>query len=129
MDKKVISPIVVIILLLFVSISMYLVSYHWFGSFQSNLFSNAKENDKSIDLNDFKNNVIYIRNFESYPINYTQVKIGDVNCDISGEIMPNQYTQINISNCVSLIGEISPREVVIITDNNLYSKVYMIGDN
>jgi len=118
--KKGIDAVVAIVLLLLVSVSTFLIAFNWFEGFKSELQTNLVPKD-SVELRNIQNGNLFIENYNSPNLTYSQLKIDDISCNLSGQLSYQQFTQINITNCTSEMS-IGPKMVVLVTDIGVFSK-------
>ena len=124
--KKSISSVVAIALLLVVSVSSVVVLENWFQAFQSKNFTNIEQtNINNIDLNYLDADKLYVRNYNSQNLSFSNIKIDGKSCQINGTILANTMTQISLNNCTANM-KIGPKEVTIITNSGVFSKDLML---
>ena len=120
--KKGIVPLVVVSLLLAVSIISVLMFQDRFQTFQSGMFVDIKKaNINSIDILYLGTDTVFIENFNSQNIYFSDIKISSQSCLINGTILAKQMNEISLNNCTSGMS-IGPKEIVLITDVGVYTK-------
>lgn len=128
MDRKAISPVVAVGLLLIVAVVAVVNFQSWFGSFSSLTYSNTeKKSEQTFDSNieTLIDTTLYIKN--SNPENFTinKVKVGTVDCNISEEINSG-ISEINLSVCLSNVSGGAVQDVSIFTDSGIQAKTFYI---
>ncbi len=127
MNKKSLSIIVALLLLLAVGISSVFVFETFYTHFQSSQMSNLeKANANKMEITYINpKNVIYISNRNSVPVNFTNIKVGTKFCFINGTLKANSITKISIKNCTNGIIP-NPKDIAVFTEYGIFSKMMML---
>jgi len=126
LNKKAIGPVIAIAMLLIVSVGSVVVFQNWFQTYQSDMFSKIESvNINSMDLFYIDSDKLYLRNYNSQNISYSNIKINDKSCLINGTILANTLSVVSLNNC-TLGMNIGPKNIAIITDIGVYSKTLML---
>ena len=120
MNNKALSSILATLLVLLLTIATFSIIYQWFSELESS-FENGLIEEKNLELMEIRNGVLYVKNDNPSIMNYNLIKINGEDCSIAGELESYGYTQIDISSCIDET-EISPKEIAIITEKNVYSR-------
>jgi Tfp pilus assembly protein PilV len=125
LSKKCIGPVVAIALLMVVSVSSVVMFQKWFQSYQSHLETQIDSfNSNSVDLSYLEPRSLYIRN-SGLNSSFSDIKIGNSLCNISGILRANSINKIDLGNC--LLGEeIGPKEVILYSNSSIVSKTLML---
>ena len=128
--KKGVHPVVSVALLLVVSVLAVISLQTWYGSYQSNLFSDLNSQSSidsfSVGVEDIIGEELYFNAGNNLSI--TRIEIDGVECSLG----PGTYTNlagINVSDCLSL--STSPiKDVLVITEDSvILNKVYIRDDS
>ena len=129
-DRKGITPVVAVALLLVVAVSAAVVFQTWYGSYYSRLFSKVETTSNyavgnSLKIETLVGNNLYVNNRIADNLTVTSLKIGGKICNLSN--LSLGINKINVSNCTSnLTSSIS--EAVLIAGGQIVSKeVYVSG--
>ncbi len=128
-NKKCVSPVVAVALLLVVSV-VAVVSYQsWFQGYQSILTADIEQKSISsgtINVEYVGNDgILYVTNKGAANIFMDNIKVGGADCNISKDLTPGN-NKINISICLTP-GEIN--DVIIGTNDGLIQKDIFIGED
>ena len=130
-NKIAVHPVVSVALLLVVSVLAVISLQTWYGSYQSNLFSDLNSESNidsfSVGVEDIIGEDLYI-NAGGKGLSIIRVEIDGVECSLG----PGTYTNlisINVSDCLS--SSTSPiKDVLLITEDSVISnKVYIRDDS
>lgn len=123
--RKAIGAIVATSLLLIVTIFAVISFQSWYQTYFSSLIVQNENNMEKISGTNIEvliGNQLYFKNNLNENISINQIMIGNVECNISLNISPGM-NNISLGSCIEnlkLDSEIE--EVIIITDNSIYSK-------
>ncbi len=123
-NKKCISPVVAVALLLIVAVAA-IVSFHtWFSGYQSGVFTDTeiKSNealDNTLKIEDLIDNTLYIVNNVRDGLNVNELKINGNVCILTN--LSLGMNEIDVTNCLSGLSTSTP-DIVLITEKNVVSK-------
>ncbi len=123
-NKKGISVIITVIFLMGILIIATMVYQEWNFKSINNFLSNIEEKS-SIDfiVKGIYNNILYIKSSSKF--NITNIKIENVNCNITNITINKGINEIDVSSCLNNITTNTP-EIVIISDKITYQKKILI---
>ena len=126
-DKKSLTSIIAILLLLIVGVTSVLIFKTFYTNFQSSKFSNMeKTNTNKMEITYLNpKNVLYISNGNSVPVNFTNIKVGSKFCSINGTLNPHSITKISIANCTNGM-EPNPKDIAVFTEYGIFNKMLML---
>lgn len=125
--NRAISPVFATALLLVVGVTSVVYFQGWFNSLESRLFFNTEmnSNTNSLSIEYLEADNLYVRNSGNINLTYTNIKIKNISCNITGTIVSESLNSINLENC--LLGEqIGPKHIVIYTETGIYSENEML---
>jgi len=134
-NKKGMSAIITVVLLLLLTIGVFLVISGWQDGFVSDLTSDVQKEAIKQDVNSkieaIEDDELYFNNAIEGSRNILEVSIDNKPCDLSGgqDIIDKGMNILNISSCVTDISQ-GMHEVLIVTDEKVYKKtIYVRGDS
>ena len=134
-NKKGMSAIITVVLLLLLTIGVFLVISGWQDGFVSDLTSDVQKEAIKQDVNSkieaIKDDELYFNNAIEGSRNILEVSIDNKACDLSDgqDVIDKGMNILNISSCVSDISQ-GMHEVLIVTDEKVYKKtIYVRGDS
>ena len=128
MNKKALTSIIIISLLLTLSILSFIYLEKWAGKYENDL--KIKTNDKDLktnfDILKIKGPYIYLNNNFENNLSITSLKIANNECLLSNKNINIGTLKINIINCTNGLEEITPYDVTIVTVQGIISKSKLI---
>jgi hypothetical protein len=127
-NKKAISPVVAMALLLVVAVVAVVGFQGWFSDFSSSTFvdveqkSNSGFGSTSIEL--LEGNYLYIKNSQNSSVNISNINIGGINCNISS-IYSGYIIKLDVSACIENLTTSTPDIVVITNSQILEEQAYV----
>lgn len=105
MQKKAITPIVTLSLLLFLTIISTITYQIWFNSYQSDLFDSISTSyQESFNIDLFNENLYILSSQLENPILISSIKINGINCYL-GDSEYIEQKEIDLSHCINLVPE------------------------
>jgi len=124
-NKKTISPVVALALLIVVAVVSVVSFQTWFSTYSSGIFTNTETQSSNSVQNTGIDSVIgnrfYFKNSGLTSITITAIKVDGVDCNKNFIVVPGDIADININNCLANVN-ISNPEVVAYSEDKLYSK-------
>ena len=134
-NKKAMSAIITVVLLLLLTIGVFLVISGWQDGFVSNLTADVEKEAIKQDVNSkieaIEDDELYFNNAIEGSRNILEISIDNKECDLSSgqDIIDKGMNILNISSCVNNISQ-GMHEVLIVTDEKVYKKtIYVRGDS
>jgi len=128
-SKKAISGIVAISIMIAVSVIAVVGFEGWFQIYSTSILSNVEINSKDTDSNSkietIISNTLFFKNNQESNLTIKTIKIGDKVCNISNLNISLGVEQIDLKKC-TLNMTSGTKNVVIVTDNNIYEKIMMV---
>ena len=127
-NKKTISPIVGITLLVVISVIAVVSFQFWFNNYQDSMFIKVEDQSSISSFSDgietIREGILYFKNTGGSNITYSDIKIDGISCNLNDTFLNNQINQKFLGSCIN--GKSGIVEVVVITNNKLYvEKVYI----
>ncbi len=125
-SKKAISGVITIASLLLVSIIAIAYLQNWFLTYESDMIANS---DNSVSKHDVQlmyldSNKLYVRNINPRSFLYSNVKIGDTLCGVSGTIS-NGMNTLSIGNCTYGMS-VGPQTVELFTNSDVIGTTLLL---
>jgi len=124
-NKKTISPVVAVALLIVVTVVSVVSFQTWFSTYSSGIFTNTEtQSSNSVQntgIDSVIGNSLYFRNFGLTNITITAIKVDGVDCNKNLVVAAGDMADIKINNCLANVS-ISNPEVVVYSEDKLYSK-------
>lgn len=139
MNKKAISPVIAISLLVIVSVVAVIGYQNWLTSYESSNFikieEKSAETKNDVKIISFIDNILYVKNNGKNNFSLTTIKIGDRDCNINDELVYGM-NKINLTLCryekgtqeIKLIGEdklISEKKYL---ESSYYPRINLMRD-
>lgn len=121
MNKKALTQILSIVLLLGASTTASFAFLGWYSGFGSEFFNSIQEEETSdkLDILNFNSTTLSVRNFAPGNFSYTQIRLEDNECSLTGDIVSNSITNIDVSSCTGSLSE-GMTEIRILSPNGVY---------
>lgn len=123
-NKLALSGVVATALLLVVAVASIVSFQGWYNTYSSQLLNDVDEKSSNqiaqTGIETLNGNKLYFKNGENTNISIEQIKIDNINCNVTGDFEPGVST-IDVSACVSNITTQTP-EIVVFTNDNIISK-------
>lgn len=126
-DKKGISSVIAIVLILVIGIVSVISFQNWYNQFTSELYLDVEQKStpsKSIELESLVGSTLYVKG--SSPTNLTNLRIGGTDCSIN-ESIGKKIKGIDISSCLENVSD-SNFEVFVQTDGGNFSSKFFYSD-
>lgn len=125
-ERKGISPVLGIVLLLIMAVIGTMFFYFWIGSYGTGVYSDAEGRTKTYSVDNLVigtivGNSLYVTNGMSENLTVLEVKIGSVDCGISQELVP-KVNEINITGCVD---NLTGKQSVVVSTNQTVIQKYL----
>jgi hypothetical protein len=124
-NKKTISGIVAIALLLVVSVLAVVGFQGWFNTYYSSVLNDVEVRssnsvDGSINIEKVIGNTLYVKNNAVDNLSINDIKISNITCNISQDLSLG-INEINIEYCINMTTR-STTDVVLVTNQGVYVK-------
>ena len=123
-SKKSIHPVVAVALLLVVAVVSIIGFQTWFNSYSSTVFTGVEtKSSNSVSktgVDDVIGQKLYLMNTGKDPLEVSSVKLGGVDCDISGNYSTG-VMELDLYDCIGDVSSSTP-EIVVYTKKEIYSK-------
>ena len=124
MNKKAISAVVSIALLLVVTVAAVVAFQVWYQSFQSGLFVEVeREGSISTGIETIVGNTLYIRTRDNLTV--ISVSIDGVDCNVNGTY--SGMSGLDVSDCVGSITSSTP-EILVVTNEGVMTKTVYVSN-
>jgi formylglycine-generating enzyme required for sulfatase activity len=130
MNKKAISPVVAIALLLVVAVVAVVGFQTWNNDFQSGVFTNVESQSSkgvSVEINEMIDGVLYVKSTSDDNITVNTIKVGDTVCNFTATNLTKGINEIILEDCLNDT-EVK-EDVVLITEDYIDSKTFYLGDD
>jgi len=129
LNKKGVSPVVAIALLLVTAVVAVVGFQGWFETYSSGVFVKVEQDSESGNMNTqieaLVGSNLYIKNgYDNLTI--TDIKVNGRSCNITQSYTDN-ITEIDLGNCTDNLTTSTP-EIVVITDNGILSKKIFVKE-
>jgi len=128
-NKKAISPVVATALLLVVAVSAVVGFQTWFNTYSTGMFTNVEQQSSSnfnTGIENLIGSTLYFKNGGTTNVTISSIKIGGNDCNISGSYGAGISTIDLSNNCTQNLSTSMP-EIVVLTDNKIYSKKVFVS--
>jgi hypothetical protein len=128
-NKKTISPVVAVALLLVVTVVAVVSFQSWFSSFQSELNTDVEQRSQSasggINVEFISSDgVLYVTNAGSSNVSMDTIKVGDSTCSINQNLTPG-VNQVDINSCLNSSGS---NQVSLVTDSGIVTETVFVDN-
>ena len=126
MEKKAISPVVAVALLLVISVSAVVSFQTWFQTYQSQINSDIESQGSTDSLNTnietiVGENLYFKNNNANNNITVDSIKINGINCEGTNGSYSGKIIKFNVSSCLNNLTSNTP-DILIITKDKIYEK-------
>jgi len=122
-NKKCVSPVVAVALLLVVAVVAVAGFQGWFGMYFSQIFTKVEtdsKGDSSGEIEALVNDVLYLNNnIDNLSIDI--IKAGNVSCNFTKKNFSKGVVEIKLSDCLDIVDTVTP-EIIIVTNNSIITK-------
>jgi hypothetical protein len=128
MNKKTISPVVAIALILVVAVLAVVSFQSWYNDFQSGVFTDVEDKSSSgvpIEINNLIGDTLYVKSTSNDNISISSIKVGDILCNFTETNLTKGMNEIILEDCLNNSG--IKEDVVLVTENNIDSKTFYLG--
>ena len=127
--KRGITPVVATALLLVVAVLAVVGFGKWFNSYESKVLTGI-EGSSQADLGTIQIQMItpqylYVLNSNNFPVNFTDIKVNDVDCGLSGTLEPNKVNEISLGSCLNGIPQ-GTVNVALFTTSRIFSSTLLL---
>jgi len=124
-NKKCISPIVGITLLLVVAVVSTMSFQGWINTYSSSLYGDVENQGSGDAVSTYIENVVdnqlYFKNGRTKQLSYSMIKIGDNDCNLSGNFVSGMANITLVNNCTRNLSQ-NINIVTVVTDKGVYAK-------
>ncbi|MDA3854840.1 MAG: hypothetical protein PF569_01180 [Candidatus Woesearchaeota archaeon] len=127
LNKKAISPVVAIALLLVVSVVAVVGFQNWYQSYSSEMFSDLETESNSnekLDIQTVIGNTLYVVSGSSSNVTLNKLQIGGIDCTIDKNLS-NGMNEINVSSCLGNVSDSTPEIMIMTEDRIVKESVYL----
>jgi len=128
-EKKSITPVVATALLLVVAVLAVVGFGRWFNGYESKVLSGVESSSQadigSVQIKMITPQYLYVLNNNNFPVNFTDIKVNDIDCKLSGILGPNKVTEVSLGTCLSGISS-GVVNVALFTTSRIFSSTLLL---
>ncbi len=124
-SKKGISPIVIILMLIAVTVTALVMLNSWYDTFKQDfIIQNIPED--SVEIAEIEDGFLYVRNYFNQNFSINRITVNGLDCNSTGVLESNKFTSFNITTCLDDFPTLGPKEIRVYSDNGVYVRTIML---